>query len=116
MEYKNYILALVLSLSTVMIFLCCSSTIFAQQIDPTRPFMQRGINTPQAIIFNKLTLQSIIKQNLEKNAIISNKLLKVGDKIGEYTLQQINTNSVILKSADKQIELTLFSDVMAKSK
>jgi len=114
--YKNSILSTRLSLTICALFLCHSLAVNAQQVDPTKPFTQRGVNTAQTAIFNKLTLQSIIKQNLEKNAIISNKRLKVGDKIGEYTLQKINTNSVILKSADKQIELSLFSDVMAKSK
>lgn len=86
----------------------------AQQSDPTKPFGGSGKALEKLNRFNKLSLQSIVNQNNEKSAIISGKLLKVGDKIRNYTLKTIKINSVILKSADNQLELSLFSDVMAK--
>jgi len=96
------------------VILLTSLAVSSQQVDPTKPFGSSGISGNKSEIPDKLILQSIIKQNSEKNAIISGKLLKVGDKIGEYNLKRIKTNSVILMSDDKKIELSLFSDVVAK--
>ena len=89
--------------------------VLGQQVDPTRPF---GVtNNPAQVIKGKqLTLQSIVGQGGQKNVIISGKLLKIGDNIGEYKLQQINANTVILRSAEKSLTLSLFVDVVTKTK
>ncbi len=96
------------------VLFACSST--AQQLDPTKPLIPpvmdaasavKGANTTQ-----QLTLESILVQNRKKNAIINGKLLKVGDKLGEYTLNKIDLNSVSLKSASNSITLSLFTGVL----
>jgi len=105
--------------STIVVSICVVISLLslvaaAQQVDPTKPFGSSGYTDAKSKKIDKLILQSIVKQSSEKNAIISGKLLKVGDKIGKYKLKRIKTNSVILMSADNKIELSLFSDVVAK--
>lgn len=113
MNLSNNFFALVLLLVCI---LSIARPLNAQQLDPTKPFNSAGHVSSQKSQFNELSLQSIVEQNSEKSVIVSGKLLKVGDKIRNYTLKRIKISSVILKSADKQIELSLFSDVVEKSK
>jgi hypothetical protein len=92
-----------------------SLTVAAQQSDPTRPFGANNAAVKKSKE-NQLVLQSIVDQGGEKNAIVSGKLLKLGDKIGQYRLDEINKNQVILISAEKRLTLPLFSNVVAKIK
>ncbi len=97
--------------------ICFTLPIFAQQADPTRPFSMKNSSASSAIMkTNQLILQSIVGESEQKNVVISGKVLKLGDTIGEYTLHQINDNDVVLKSSEKTVTLSLFSDVVAKTK
>jgi len=87
----------------------------AKQTDPTRPFSGSSAAVKKAKV-NQLVLQSIVEQGGEKSVIVSGKLLKLGDKIGQYRLDEINTNQVTLISAEKRLTLPLFSNVVAKIK
>jgi len=62
-----------------------------------------------------LVLQSIIKSDIKK-AIIDGQILNVGDKYKGFELIEINSNGVVLNSAQGRMELSLFSGVIANSK
>lgn len=88
-------------------------TIQAQQVDPTKPFGLSSTSQLQKKV-NKFVLQSIIKQDNGLIAIINNKTMKIGDKVGKYQLTEITNKQVILSSYDKSFKLTLFNDIVAK--
>ena len=85
-----------------------------QDLDPTKPFSDQrrsGKVTKNA----PLVLQSIIRRENNRIAVINNKALKVGDEIGLYQVVAINSKSVVLNSLQQRIELSLFTNVVAKS-
>jgi peroxiredoxin len=55
-------------------------------------------------------------KNNKTNAIINGKFLKVGDKVGEFKIEKISANSVNLTSTGTNMTLSLFTDVLMKSK
>ena len=86
----------------------------AAKLDPTRPF---GHKQSSPIIDNgkKMVLESIIKGNEIETVIISGKLMKKSDYIGEYQLTSVNNNSVILDSETDRIELNIFKSNLVKT-
>jgi hypothetical protein len=95
-----------------------SSTSNAQQVDPTKPFNSAvtGLASQQSGEVEQLRLESIIMKNNKTNAIINGKFLKVGDKVGEFKIEKISANSVNLTSTGTNMTLSLFTDVLMKSK
>lgn len=85
----------------------------AQSVDPTKPLSssaQAGVEQLQ----KGLTLETIIHRDTNKSAIISGKLMKIGDYIGEHQLIEVNSSNVILRSNDEQLTLSMFSNVFTK--
>ncbi|MGB2742179.1 MAG: agglutinin biogenesis protein MshK [Cognaticolwellia sp.] len=85
-----------------------------QQVDPTMPFGAVASTSGNEKI-TVLVLQSIIKSDIKK-AIIDGQILNVGDKYKGFELIEINSNGVVLNSAQGRMELSLFSGVIANSK
>ncbi len=87
--------------------------------DPTKPFAG---NSPSSAPLNsdnqeekkvKLVLQSIIEQGTQRKVIINGKILKMGEHIEAYQIIKINSDSVILKSAEQRLTLSLFTKVLS---
>lgn len=81
--------------------------------DPTKPFSgysKIAKGKQQA----GLVLKSIIHGEGVRTVIINNKVMKVGDNIGEYKLIAVNNNSVILRSDEGRKKLSLFSSAITK--
>ncbi len=87
---------------------------FAAQNDPTRPFGHRGQSavTPSG---QKMVLESIIHGDGIHTVVISGKVLKTFDYIGEYQLTAVNDQSVILRSKTKRLKLTIFKNNIVKT-
>ena len=85
----------------------------AAQFDPTRPFGHSASSTatPGG---KKLVLESIIHGDGIHTVVISGKVLKTFDYIGEYQLTAVNDQSVILRSKTKRLKLTLFKISIVK--
>lgn len=84
-----------------------------KNLDPTQPLSgssQVGVEQ----VKQTLTLETIIHGNKKRSAIISGKLLTVGEYIGEHELIEVNASNVILRSDDERIKLSIFSHVVTK--
>lgn len=86
----------------------------AQGSDPTRPLTGFALIGTSAQGSQKLVLEAIVHGDAIHTAVINNKKLKVGGMIGEYTLTAVNDTSVVLRSGEEKIKLSLFSSVIAK--
>jgi len=64
----------------------------------------------------ELVLESIVHGHEVHTAVINGRILKVGDVIREYKLVAVNNTSVVLRSAEKRLKLSVFSGVVVKSK
>jgi hypothetical protein len=83
------------------------------ETDPTKPLWgSKVLQVSKAK--SRLVLQSIISNGEVKKVIINGKILKVGDRVSAYKVTAIKAKSVKLSSADKNIELTLFSNAVVK--
>ncbi|MBA6329103.1 hypothetical protein H4J46_14340 [Colwellia sp. MB02u-6] len=88
----------------------------SQQVDPTKPFgAVASVSTNISKKSTRLVLQSVIKSNNNKKAIINGQVLNVGDKYKGFALIAINANGVVLDSPQGRMELSLFSSVIANS-
>lgn len=83
--------------------------------DPTRPF---GHSATSSVTPNgkKLILESIIHGDGIHTVVISGKVLKTLDHIGEYQLTAVNDQSVILRSKTQRLELHIFKSDVVKIK
>jgi len=85
-----------------------------QLIDPTRPKLS-GSATGSASVNSEntqnseLKLQSLIYKNGRYKAIISGKLYKAGEKVGEYNIAKITAKKVYLSRGSEQRILELYS-------
>lgn len=86
---------------------------FAQGVDPTKP-LSISNNAGVENIKKGLVLETIFYRSKNKSAIISGKLMKVGDYIGEHELITVNSSNVILRSDDERLKLSMFSNVVTK--
>ncbi|WP_426359757.1 hypothetical protein ACPUVO_05890 [Pseudocolwellia sp. HL-MZ19] len=85
----------------------------AQDIDPTKPLS--GSSSVSKVENKKsLTLETIIYSDKNKSAIISGKLMKLGDYIGEHELIIVNASHVILRLDEERIKLSMFSNIVTK--
>jgi len=90
----------------------------SQQVDPTKPFgavASVSTTTNSSEKSTRLVLQSVIKSNNNKKAIINGQVLNIGDKYKGFALIAINANGVVLDSPQGRMELSLFSSVIANS-
>lgn len=85
----------------------------AKNLDPTRP-LSKSSQIGGEQVKQSLTLETIIHGDKKKSAIISGKLLAIGDHIGEHELIVVNASHVILRSDDERIKLSIFSHVVTK--
>ena len=91
----------------------------AQNNDPTKPLSASvfsSITKAQASTKAELILESIIHGVEVHTAVINGQVLKVGDFIRQYELVAVNNTSVVLRSAEKRLKLSVFSSVVVKSK
>lgn len=91
----------------------------AQDIDPTKPLSDTGFSSntqAEAAKKAELILESIIHGFEVHTAVINGQVLKVGDFIHQYELVAVNNTSVVLRSAEKRLKLSVFSSVVVKSK
>lgn len=86
----------------------------AAKVDPTRPFGHSASSTvtPGG---KKMVLQSIIHGEGIQTVVISGKVLKMLDYIGDYQLTEVNKQSVILRSKTQRLKLTVFKGSVIKS-
>jgi len=101
------------------IFLLVSPISEAQNIDPTKPLSSSDFSSMSKS--NKagksaLVLESIVHGYEVHTAVINGQVLKVGDFIRQYKLVAVNNTSVVLRSAEKRLKLSVFSGVVVKSK
>jgi|TARA_B110000908_G_C9967741_1_gene319768 hypothetical protein len=85
-------------------------------VDPTKPLF--GSKQSKVVkVAKNLVLQSIFHGSYgEKThtAIINGMVLQVNDYIGEYRLVAVNDDSVVLRSSDKRLKLSIFSSIVKK--
>lgn len=83
--------------------------------DPTRPLSHNSRVTAGTLLVGddkKLELQSIIKSGEQLTAVISGKLLKLDDRIGQYQVSQITKSYVLLVSGEDKLKLSMFTQVV----
>jgi hypothetical protein len=105
--------------SLYFIVLLATSSVDAQDVDPTKPLSGASLSsTSKAEVTTKaaLTLESIVHGFEVHTAVINGQVLKVGDFISQYELVAVNNTSVVLRSAEKRLKLSVFSSVVVKSK
>lgn len=85
----------------------------AQDVDPTKPLSGSG-HVDKEEYKKGLNLETIIYSAKNKSAIISGKLMKVGDYIGDHELITVNASHVILRSDEERVKLSMFSNVVTK--
>lgn len=86
----------------------------AAKVDPTRPFGHKGSSTTTPNN-KKLVLESIIHGNGIHTVVVSGKILKTFDYIGEYQLTAVNDQSVILRSKTDRLKLKIFKGNVVKT-
>tara|TARA_R110001592_G_scaffold54455_2_gene166663 strand:+ start:566 stop:898 length:333 start_codon:yes stop_codon:yes gene_type:complete len=97
----------------LFIMLLMTSQAFAAKVDPTGPFGHKGSST-KAPEGKKMVLESIIHGNGIHTVVVSGKVLKMFDYIGEYQLTAVNDKSVILRSKTQRIKLNIFKVNLVK--
>lgn len=97
----------------IIAVLLSTNTAFSAKVDPTRPFGHTGLNsiTPEG---KALVLESIVHGDGVQTVVVSGRILKVNDFIGEYQLTKVNKQSVILQSDTKKVELNIFKKNLVK--
>lgn len=85
----------------------------AEKVDPTKPFGHKVPSkmTPEG---KKMVLESVIHSNENSTVVISGKVLKKLDYIGEYQLTKVNKESVVLRSKSESIKLSIFKGNLVK--
>lgn len=97
----------------IVFLLVLSYQSHAQNIDPTKP-LSASSRAGTEEIKKGLILETIIHSSKKKSAIISGKLMKVGDYIGGHELIVVNPSNVILSSDGERLKLSIFSSVVTK--
>ena len=78
-----------------------------------------GVNTfdTEKQMNGNMVLEGIFHSgNVKQSAIviINGQTLKINEYIGEYRLEIVNDTSVVLRSLEQQLELSIFSSVVIK--
>ena len=93
----------------LILLLLPSAFIYSWQgMDPTRPLIPGGTSATQNTN-GGMVLQSIIRQQGITKAVINGKVVSVGDTLDDYQVTAISARAVMLKSAQQQLKLSLFS-------
>jgi len=93
-----------------------TSQAFAAKVDPTRPFGHQAASASTATSSDKeMVLESIVHGEGIHTVVISGKVLKTFDYIGEYQLTAVNDQSVILRSKTQRLKLNIFKGSIVKS-
>ncbi|MDO6444744.1 hypothetical protein Q4493_03040 [Colwellia sp. 1_MG-2023] len=101
----------------LLLFLCITSvSVNAESVDPTKPLNFNLGSVASVVNKNALVLQTIVENDGQKSVVINGQLLSLGDQIRQYTLSEITKHDVLLSSPEKNIKLSMFSSVVAKSK
>jgi MSHA biogenesis protein MshK len=103
----------ILFLFLFVLFLTAGKATYAVKVDPTRPFGHKA-SSVTASKGNKLVLESIIHGNGISTVVISGKVLKILDYIGEYQLTDVNKESVVLRSKTERIKLSVLKRNVVK--
>lgn len=75
------------------------ATAFAAERDPTRPGAMSGALSNNSVMDTAgLTLQAIFFTSDNRQAVINNQIVTEGDILAGNLIEQINTNTVILRS------------------
>jgi MSHA biogenesis protein MshK len=98
-----------------IILLSIASHASAAKVDPTRPFGHKGPSTIIPIN-EQMVLESIIHGDGIHTVVISGKVLKTLDYIGEYQLTAVNDQSVILRSKTERLKLNVFKGSVVKQR
>jgi MSHA biogenesis protein MshK len=107
----------VINLSIVFVVMSLSYVASAASNDPTKPFGQSDVSSNGAggeLLKNKLVLQSIVHGDGIHTAVINGKVIKPGERIGEYRLIAINDASVVLRNDDERLKLHIFKRSVLK--
>ena len=94
-----------------------SPNLIAKETDPTKPLI--GISSVKSSDGKKngaLVLQSIIRSNNIRKAVIDGEILYVGDMYKGFELLKISSTGVVMRSSQGERELSLFSGVIVNSK
>jgi hypothetical protein len=105
--------------SVFFIILLTSIVVKAQDVDPTKPLSGvdfSPMSKVQTTLKAELILESIIHGVEVHTAVINGQVLRIGDFIRQYELVAVNNTSVVLRSAEKHLKLSVFSSVVVKSK
>jgi MSHA biogenesis protein MshK len=86
----------------------CLPVVAEELVDPTQPPAGFGQSATVAPETSGPILQSIVVSPTRKIAIISGKMLKVGDKYGDARILSINDNEVVLLSGGNREVLKLY--------
>jgi MSHA biogenesis protein MshK len=100
----------------VLFLIITSVSVNAKSVDPTKPFNFNISSVASVANNNALVLQTIVENDGQKSVVINGQLLSLGDQIRQYTLSEITKHGVLLSSPEKNIKLSMFSSVVAKSK
>ena len=97
----------------VLLILLCPVLSFALDQDGRDPTMPQlnSLNTQPENAQGKKTsfqLQSIIIGKTRRLALINDNFVRVGDKVDDATLIEINKNEVVLQRAGRKMTLNLF--------
>lgn len=106
--------------SYIYILICTSvlmtSQASATDIDPTKPFGHSALSSSTTPEGQQMVLESIIHGDGIHTVVISGKVLKTFDYIGEYQLTAVNDQSVILRSKTERLKLPIFKSNVVKIK
>ena len=80
---------------------------FAQQNDPTRPPVD-AVTPVSSAEAADIQLSQIIYSDLNKLALINDKRVKEGDRVGGFTVSEILPNKVYLNRSGERITLSVF--------
>lgn len=97
--------------------LLLSHNVNSKEINPSRPLDGFTTSSNDGVKKNNIiVLQSIIRSNKTRKAVIDGKILYVGDIYKGFELLNISSKGVVLRSSQGERELSLFSSVIVNSK
>ncbi|WP_133129855.1 hypothetical protein [Legionella yabuuchiae] len=76
--------------------------------DPTRPSLYRALEPKGAKKNQTYNLQSIIIGKSRRMALINDKFVTVGDRVGDAKVVAIERNSVVLSESGRRLTIYLF--------
>lgn len=100
----------------IISILISSFSVAAQNVDPTKPLTPHlYASTEKASYNNELTLESVIHTQGKVRVVINGKVLKQGDRINQYLIEEIKDKLVVLISPEDTVTLSLFRNQVIKA-